>query len=292
MGTDKRERKKANRNAKLEAERAAAARARRNRTIRNIVVAGVALVAMMFLMSALTGCSSDGGDDEFTFLSDGSEESTGSDDAEPTEPAPTAEDPSAVPVDYGTGPCPPPEGVGEPVVDFPDAPEQCIDPAKAYTATFETSMGTIVVELDTERSPITTNNFVTLARYGYYEGTDIHRVVASAGFVQGGSPKTNDASDPGPGYTIPDEGGVFTAEDYTPGILAMARTGAPNSAGGQFFFLADESGTDALASAGTYVVFGQVTEGLEILQAMAALDDGFEAPSEQIVLESVTIAEA
>jgi peptidyl-prolyl cis-trans isomerase B (cyclophilin B) len=72
----------------------------------------------------------------------------------------------------------------------------------------------------------------------------------------------------------------------------MARTSEPNSAGAQFFFLANDGGTQALASYGTYAVFGQTTEGLDVLQAMAALDDGTEAPAEHLVLERVTINES
>jgi cyclophilin family peptidyl-prolyl cis-trans isomerase len=288
MGTDKRDRQKANRAARLEEERAAAAKAKRRQQLRTIVVAGVAIVTVMLLVSLLSSCSTDSseGAGDATSTTAAEDEFTGDGTAPDAAGEPVA-------VDYGTGECPPAEGVDEPVLDFAAAPQQCIDPAKRYTATFETSLGRVVVELDTERTPITTNNFVALARSGYYDGTDIHRVVASVGFVQGGSPKTQDAADPGPGYTIPDEGGPYTAEDYVPGILAMARTAAPNSAGGQFFFLSDPAGTDALASAGTYAVFGRTTEGLEVLQQMAQLEvPGTESPSEPIVLESVTITES
>jgi cyclophilin family peptidyl-prolyl cis-trans isomerase len=293
MGTDKRERQKANRAARLEEQRAAEAKAKRRQQLRTIVVAGVAIVAIMLLVSVLSGCSSDGS--EGATEADGSfagEATTTEFTGDGTAPDDAAPDPDA-PLEYGTGECAPAEGVDEPVVDFDDAPQQCIDPTKTYTATFETTKGTLVVELDTERSPLTTNNFVNLARWGYYDGTDIHRVVASAGFVQGGSPKTQDAADPGPGYTIPDEGGPFTAEDYVPGILAMARTAAPNSAGGQYFFLSNDGGTQALASYGTYTVFGRTTEGLELLEEIAQLEvPGTEAPSEPVIVEKVTITES
>ena len=284
MGTEKRERQKANRSAKIEAERLAAAKAKRNQTIKTAVIAGVIIVVVMLVFGALSGCSSSTGSDSA---------GSGADDATTTtEFTGNGTAPDQAVATYGTGECPPVDGVDEPVLTFDDAPKQCIDPSKTYTATFDTSLGTVVVELDTERTPVTTNNFVVLARYGYYDGTDIHRVVSAAGFVQGGSPATNDATDPGPGYTIPDEGGPYTADDYTPGILAMARTSAPNSAGGQFFFLAHEGGTEALASYGTYAVFGHTTEGLDVLEKMAALDDGTEHPTEEIVVNSVTITES
>ena len=282
MGTDKRDRQKANKAAKLEAERAAAKRAERSAAIKRALVVGTIVVVAMLVFS-LVSCSSDGSDADGAAGATTTTEFTG--DGTPPEGA-------GGEVGYGTGACAPAEGTDEPVLEFDDAPQQCIDPAKTYTATFETSKGDLKVQLDTERTPVTTNNFVNLARSGYYDGTDLHRVVASAGFVQGGSPHTQDAADPGPGYTIPDEGGPYTAEDYVPGILAMARTSAPNSAGGQFFFLAHEGGTQALASYGTYAVFGTTTEGLDLLQEVAALDDGTERPTEQVVVEKVTITES
>ena len=87
---------------------------------------------------------------------------------------------------YGTTPCPPAEGVDEPRIDFETGFERCIDPAKRYTAVIETTEGTVTVALDTERTPITTNNFVALARYGYYDGTDLFRTEAGSGIGLGG----------------------------------------------------------------------------------------------------------
>jgi len=185
---------------------------------------------------------------------------------------------------YGTGECPEADGSSEKVSTFTEAPKLCIDPSKQYTATFETSKGTIVVELDMS-VPGTVNNFVTLARYHYYDDTIIFRTDPSIDIIQGGG-MTNEDS---PGYTIPDEGTGFT---YAAGKLAMARTGAPNSAGGQWFFVAGPLAS-ALDSQGTYVNFGDVTEGLDVVQAILALvgDDG-QTPSEEVQLISVTITEA
>lgn len=202
-------------------------------------------------------------------------------------------------VAYGTGECAPAEGVDEPVLTFDDAPQECIDPAKTYTATVETSEGTVVLELDTERTPVTTNNFVNLARSGYFDGTDLFRTEAPSGIIQGGSPHTQDNSDEGPGYSIPDEGMPFSSEDYAPGTIAMANAG-PGTAGGQFFFLANEGGSylgDPSAigdSAGQYAVFGTVTEGLDVLQKIAALESspGSATPSKQVTIDSVTITES
>ena len=184
---------------------------------------------------------------------------------------------------YGTGACPP-ENVTEPVRTFTDAPQQCIDPAATYTATFRTSEGDIVVDLDTAEVPGTVNNFVTLARYGYYDDTLIFRTASSvAGEIIQGGGQTNADS---PGYTIPDEGAGFV---YEAGQIVMARTAEPNSAGGQWFFVTDPPATPD--PTGTYVVFGTITEGLDVARAIRELggDDG--APSREVTVETVEITE-
>jgi cyclophilin family peptidyl-prolyl cis-trans isomerase len=143
----------------------------------------------------------------------------------------------------------------------------CIDTAKTYTATFQTSAGPIVTTLDTTRTPQTTNNFVVLARYKYYDGSAIFRADQSIDIVQGGAPTTNSPSDPGPGYTIPDEGGKFT---YVPGQLVMARTSGPNSAGAQFFLTGGPK-VSSLDTQGTYVVFGTTdATGTDLVAQMLA----------------------
>jgi cyclophilin family peptidyl-prolyl cis-trans isomerase len=282
MGTDKRERQKANRDAKLAAQAAQEAKQKRNRFVRNVVVLVIAIIVTGFLLSALSGCSSS------------DSEGAAGDDQAPTTEAPTK---SADGLAFGTGECPPTEGVTEPVIDFDDAPGLCIDPDSSYVAEVETTEGTVTVELDTTRTPLTTNNFVALARFGYYEDTSLFRTEARSGIIQGGSPHTQDNSDPGPGYTIPDEALPFTSDDYAPGALAMARTSEPDSASAQFFFLANEGGAylgDEASlgdAAGSYVVFGRTTEGLDVLEKIANLDDGSGSPSQPVSIVKVTISE-
>lgn len=278
MGTDKRERQKAQRQARLEAARVAQQRADRQRRIVTFVIIGVAVAALIGV-AVLVGNRKQ--DDVAT--------------TDTTAPSTVTTDMSGTLVPaaftYGTGACPPTEGVTEPMLTFTEAPQQCIDPTKQYLATFQTSEGTVKVLMDTERTPGTANNFVTLARYGYYDGTQIFRADPSIEIIQGGAPHTNSATDPGPGYTIPDEGSGFT---YHPGQLVMARTSQPNSAGAQFFFVAGPAAS-ALDQAGTYVVFGDVTEGLDVVQAILALSDGSGelggTPSRPVTIESVTIEE-
>ena len=291
MGTDKRERKKANRQAKLEAEQAAEARRRRNRFIRNAIILAIAIVVVGLLMS---GCGSSDDTASTTTAAKGSTTTTAA-DGDVTD---DYSDQTPKPATFGTGACPPAEAPATPVIDFDAAPKRCIEDGTTYTAVVTTSEGTAEVELDTKAVPVTANNFIVLARYGYFDGTKLFRTEAQSGIIQGGSPHTQDNVDPGPGYTIPDEGGPYTTDDYGPGTLAMARTSEPNSAGSQFFFLANEGGrylgdTAQLGpSAGTYVPFGKVTKGLDVLQKIAALDDGSSAPSKPVTITSVRIREA
>ena len=193
--------------------------------------------------------------------------------------------------DYGTGPCAPAEGVAEPVLDFADAPVLCIDVTATYTATFDTTRGTVRVALDAQNTPGTVNNFVNLARFGYYDGTLVHRSDPSIGILQAGSPHTNDAGDAGPGYQVRDEGAGFS---YVPGQLAMARTAGPNSADAQFFFTVTDAAA-LLDAQGASVVFGEVIEGLDVLTdilnshlAEAGNDFGG-APDPAVVINTVTI---
>lgn len=282
MGTEKRERQKANREAKLAAQAAEEAKKKRIRFIRNVVILVAAIIVTGFLLSALSGCSS----------SDADGVATGAKSSTTAAPSTSADG-----LAYGTGECPPADGVTKPVITFDDAPATCIDPDKDYVAEVETSLGTVTVELDTAKTPLTANNFVALSRFGYYDGTSLFRTEARSGIIQGGSPHTQDASDPGPGYTIPDEALPFTSADYAPGALAMARTAAPDSASAQFFFVANEGSaylgdTAQLGeSAGTYVVFGRTTKGLDVLEKIAALDDGSGAPSQPVTITKVTITE-
>lgn len=287
MGTDKRERQKELRRQRLEEEARAYRRQRRNRRLVGFgIIVFVALLAVV-AVSALVdeGDDGDGGDEQ---AADGESPTTA-----PTT-APGGSTTTAPPQPYGTGECPPVEGVTEPVLELSDRPQQCIDPARTYTAVFDTSEGEIRVELDTETTPATANNFAVLSRYGYYDGTLLHRTDPSIGIIQGGSPHTNDASDPGPGYTIVDEGSGYT---YEPGQLVMARTPAPNSAGAQFFFVADAAAS-ALDADGSYVVFGNVTQGMDVVEQILALhepdpESGLGgAPSRDVVVNQVRIEES
>jgi len=277
VGTEKRERQKAGRQARLEAAMAEQRKKEQRRRFITFGVLGVLVVGGLWAWSAFGG---DDGDD-----SAGSTTTTVATDTTAAADGAFA---------YGTTECAPDSPPDEPVIDYEDSFQDCLDPNASYVAVFDTNQGEIRVDLDTAATPGTVNNFVNLARNGYYDGTEIFRTDTSIGIIQGGSPHTNDASDPGPGYTIPDEGSGYT---YAPGQLVMARTADPNSASAQFFFV----GTDAAAaldSQGTYVVFGTTDDaGIEVINAILALNEDDPssglggAPSETVTINAVTIEE-
>ncbi len=201
-----------------------------------------------------------------------------------------------------SGGCPAEDGSSPRTIDFAESHPMCIDPNETHIAVFDTSEGEIRVELNAADTPLTVNNFVTLARWGYYDGTTFFRTDPSIDIIQGGGPHTESPSDPGPGYTIqdepefdldPDTGQMTGPYRYVPGQLVMARTGAPNSSSAQFFFT---TGTNAalLDGQGVYVVFGETDEaGLGVLQNVIGLHEPGGslggAPSRTVTVNSVTI---
>jgi peptidyl-prolyl cis-trans isomerase B (cyclophilin B) len=307
VATDKRERQRAARLEKTVAEATAAKRARTRGTAVRIVVGGAVVLAVLFGVSQLMGDDSDS-DDTATDAGDTSDEATGdTTDAPEVDPllGIDGSDGSGE-FAYGTTPCPPAGGAEEATLTFDDAFEQCIDPAASYTATFATSEGDVVVELDTETTPGTVNNFVSLARSLYFDGTELFRTDPSIGIIQGGSPHSNDPSDEGPGYSLPDEGGAFDFSDpaapkgpftYAPGQLIMARSNGPDGGSAQFFFSVDEA-VSALDGQGTYVTFGTVSEGLDVLETILGLHEADPTsqlgggPSRTVTVDSVTITES
>ena len=167
---------------------------------------------------------------------------------------------------------------------FDAAPEMGIDPSKRYTATMETSMGTLVIALDPIAAPITVNNFVFLAAQHYYDGVIFHRIIQ--GFVcQGGDPDGNGRG--GPGYKFVDE--LPKPGKYQIGSLAMANAG-PNTNGSQFFLISGQSGVQLPPA---YSLFGQVVKGLDIVEMMQNVPTGpGDRPKDDVVIRSVTITVA
>ncbi len=168
-------------------------------------------------------------------------------------------------------------------------PEMQIDGSKTYTALVETNKGDFTIELLPAEAPLAANNFVCLARAGYYDNTPVHRIVA--GFViQGGDPTGTGSG--GPGYRFNDEPVNL---DYEKGTVAMANSG-PNTNGSQFFVVLDDL-TGKLPK--NYTLFGKVTEGMDVVDALGKVEtkvgpSGREksTPVDPVTIEKVTITES
>ena len=179
--------------------------------------------------------------------------------------------------------CPPPDGSAPKRQSFDVPPPMCLDLSKRYAAEMLTSKGSMVFALDAIRAPRTVNNFVVLARYHFFEGIFFHRVIP--GFVvQGGDPKGNGTG--GPGYNFEDE--LPQAGRYQIGSLAMANAG-PNTNGSQFFIICGAQGTRLPPQ---YSLFGQMTNGQEVLASIEALGSDNGSPRERVVIERVEITES
>src|SRR5215217_7597697 len=176
------------------------------------------------------------------------------------------------------------DGSAPKVQKFKEAPEMGIDPSKRYTATMETSLGTIVIALDAINAPKTVNNFVFLALNHYYDGVIFHRIIN--GFMcQGGDPTGTGRG--GPGYKFDDE--LPKPGRYEVGSVAMANAG-PNTNGSQFFIV---SGPSGVGLPPLYSLFGKVVKGLDVLATMQRVKTGAgDRPVTDVVINSVTITEA
>jgi len=146
--------------------------------------------------------------------------------------------------------------------------------------------GKMVLELYPEAAPLTVKNFISLARDNFYDGLVFHRVI-SGFMIQGGCPDGNGTGNPG--YKIPGEfssNGVENDLKHTRGVLSMARSGDPDSAGSQFFIMHQ----DAPHLDGNYAAFGKLTEGEDVLDEIAECETGArDMPLEPQVIKSITI---
>jgi cyclophilin family peptidyl-prolyl cis-trans isomerase len=163
-------------------------------------------------------------------------------------------------------------------------PDLIIDAAKQYRAVIRTSKGDIAIELFADRSPSTVNNFVFLAREGFYDGVIFHRVI-NGFMIQGGDPTGTGTG--GPGYRFRDELEASQEFGYAPGILAMANAG-PNTNGSQFFLMHRDNKLPP-----AYSVFGRTTEGLDVIDAIAKTPVGpGDRPLEDVVIHGVDVTES
>ncbi|HZL36709.1 MAG TPA: peptidylprolyl isomerase [Tepidisphaeraceae bacterium] len=161
-------------------------------------------------------------------------------------------------------------------------PKMTIDPNKKYTGTIDTTEGQIAIELYPKDAPLHVNSFIFLAREGFYNGVIFHRVIP--GFmVQGGDPTGTGTG--GPGYQIPAE---FNNRNHTPGVLSMARSNDPNSAGSQFFIVHG----DASFLDNQYTAFGKVTSGMDVVEKIVkAPRDRNDRPSQPTKINSINVVE-
>lgn len=165
---------------------------------------------------------------------------------------------------------------------YPAPPELTIDLGKTYSATLDTNHGQIEIELDAARSPQTVNNFVFLARDGYYDGVIFHRVIENF-MIQGGDPTGTGTG--GPGYKFRDE--IEGAGSYKRGTVAMANAG-PHTNGSQFFICHTDAGLPH-----SYTIFGKVTAGIDTVDSIATTPtDRNDRPDSEVVINTVTIAES
>ena len=148
-------------------------------------------------------------------------------------------------------------------------------------ATLHTNHGPIAVELFDDDAPKTVENFTKLARDGFYDGVIFHRVIPDF-MIQGGDPTGTGSG--GPGYTFEDE---FNDNKIVRGALAMANAG-PNTNGSQFFIVTTEA---ASWLDGKHTVFGRVTDGMDVVDTISALEtDARDRPSTDVVIERVELA--
>ncbi len=162
------------------------------------------------------------------------------------------------------------------------APAMILDSTKKYTASIKTDLGDMVLELYADKVPQTVNNFVFLAREGFYDGVTFHRVIPDF-MVQGGDPTGSGSG--GPGYRFKDEFHKDLKHDG-PGVLSMANAG-PNTNGSQFFIT--HVATPWLD--GKHAVFGKVTSGLDVLISIPPRDPG-RAREPGVRIQTVEITES
>ncbi|MEI6570339.1 MAG: peptidylprolyl isomerase [Actinomycetes bacterium] len=251
---DKRERQKQNRAAANEAQLVAQKRKRRNRSLRNLAFLLLPVVAI-FAWSAFRSSNSN-------------EETSGS---TTTTTASKTSSTTAKPVKKNTN---------------QKAPVLTLDPTKKYTATMETTDGTMVIDLDAKNAPIATNNFVSLSRQGFYDGLTFHRIVKDF-VIQGGDPQGDGLG--GPGYQVP---GEVPTNNYELGSIAAAKTGAdaPGLFGSQFFIVTGDQG---VGLPNEYARFGKVSSGLDVaLKIQDAPKDSNDKPKKPIYIVKISITES
>jgi cyclophilin family peptidyl-prolyl cis-trans isomerase len=261
MGTDKRNRKKENRRQRLD-DLAKQQQRKRTRKLATRAAIFIAVVVGVALIISVSG---------------GSDSTTTNDTTVDT----TATAPVEGRAITGDTPCPAVDGSEARASTFEKAPSNCLDAGKTYTAVVTTNKGEFTIVLDQKKAPLAANNFVTLARYKYFDNTQCHRAILDF-VVQCGDPTATGSG--GPGYSFADE--LPQAGEYKLGSIAMANSGA-NTNGSQFFIITGDQGISLPPS---YTLFGQVTSGLDTtVPALNAASNPDPAANGVPTLETITI---
>ena len=261
MGTDKRNRKKENRRQRLD-DLAKQQQRKRTRKLATRAAIFIAVVVGVALIISVSG---------------GSDSTTTNDTTVDT----TATAPVEGRAITGDTPCPAVDGSEARASTFEKAPSNCLDAGKTYTAVVTTNKGEFTIVLDQKKAPLAANNFVTLARYKYFDNTQCHREILDF-VVQCGDPTATGSG--GPGYSFADE--LPQAGEYKLGSIAMANSGA-NTNGSQFFIITGDQGITLPPS---YTLFGQVTSGLDTtVPALNAASNPDPAANGVPTLETITI---
>lgn len=177
------------------------------------------------------------------------------------------------------------ESVSQPQLQWDQPPEMQLKEGADYQAVLTTSHGQVVINLLDDEAPIAVNNFVFLAEQGYYSNVPFHRVI-NGFMIQTGDPTGTGRG--GPGYQFQDEP---ISRDYAPGTVAMANAG-PNTNGSQFFIVHGDMRGQLPKN---YTIFGEVTEGMDVVDAIANVSVGrspageMSSPTEDVFIESVEI---
>ena len=281
MGTDKRARQKANRQSRLAEVQAETTKQSRERSFKRIVkfgAVGVAIVAVFLLISALRG-----GDDSDSGIDFSPATVPGDDnDVEVEQAAAPAELLAEIPADFEPFSATGVLAATVPTIRnnvYDSAPPMTIDPARSYAAVLTTDAGVIRLQLFADEAPLAVNNFVNLARDGFYDGVVFHRVLEDF-MAQSGDPTGSGTG--GPGYSFADE---FTSgrEFDKRGLLAMANSG-PDSNGSQFFI----TFTEQPSLNNVHTIFGEVVGDDSVLDNILRVNPG---QGQVTTIQSVSIVE-
>ena len=288
MGTEKRERQKANKAHRAQEEARADTRSRYIRFGAIGIGALVLILGLVYIVNVVSGDDDEATtSDTQTEVADTAAADDSASDTSETASTDASDDGSASAAGAASGEevipegCPPAEGTDEQTQTFDEAPPFCLDPAVSYTATVTTNKGEFTIALDQEKAPNTVNTFVYLARNQYFDDTNCHRIIP--GFVvQCGDPTATGSG--GPGYQIDDE--LPDSGEYEIGSIAMANSGEDTN-GSQFFIITGEQGAGLPAQ---YSLFGAVETGFDdTVVVMEASGTASGEPGEDVVIERVVI---